>query len=334
MLKKIGITTTVPSEVLFAAGYQPIDLNNAFISNQFYDKYIELAEQDGFPKSSCAWIKGIYGACIKNGVDEILGVAEGDCSNTRALLDVLKGMGIKVKTMSYPHRHTIGEVTSAIDALMEMFEVELNQVEAVRSRLNDVRVWASIVDELTYIHNKATGFENHILQVSLSDFDGDVDNYLDMLKKKIIEIEKRESQGHKTRLGYIGVPPMLGDIYEYVEKHDARFVYNEVQREFAFPRASHAKNIYEQYFDYTYPFDINFRLKEIKRQIKLRKLNGIVHYTQAFCHRAIEDIVIKKELDIPVLTIEGDKINHLDSRTKLRIEAFIDMLHDFKEPLR
>ena len=27
-MKKIGITTTVPTEVLLAAGYQPVELNN------------------------------------------------------------------------------------------------------------------------------------------------------------------------------------------------------------------------------------------------------------------------------------------------------------------
>ncbi|GAI09778.1 unnamed protein product, partial [marine sediment metagenome] len=31
-MKKIGITTTVPVEILLAAGYQPVDLNNVFIT--------------------------------------------------------------------------------------------------------------------------------------------------------------------------------------------------------------------------------------------------------------------------------------------------------------
>ena len=123
---------------------------------------------------------------------------------------------------------------------------------------------------------------------------------------------------------------MTCDIYSFVEKFDSRIVYNEVQREFAFPRAKDAQSVYEQYYDYTYPYDLNFRLKEINKQIELRRLDGIIHYTQAFCHRAIEDIVIKEVLNIPVLTIEGDKSNYLDSRTKLRIEAFLDMLLDLK----
>jgi len=124
---------------------------------------------------------------------------------------------------------------------------------------------------------------------------------------------------------------MTCDIFNYCENFNARFVYNEVQREFAFPRGAKAESIYEQYCDYTYPYDLEFRLEEVKRQIELRKLDGIIHYTQAFCHRAIEDIVIKNTLNIPILTIEGDKSNILDSRTKLRLEAFLDMLLDLKE---
>lgn len=330
-MKTIGITTTVPVEVLIAAGYKAVDLNNIFISSGSYDKYIDYAEREGFPKSSCAWIKGIYGACIKNGIEEIVGVVEGDCSNTRALLEVFREKGIVIRTFSYPHSHSLSDITTAITGFMKMFNVSPEEVEAVRKELNYLRQCAKVIDELTYIQNKATGFENHICQVTLSDFGSSIPECSSMLKGKISEIGKRSPRPEAIRLGFIGVPPMTCDIYEYAEKFNARFVYNEVQREFAFPRASEAQNIYEQYFDYTYPYDMGFRLKEIKKQIKLRRLDGIVHYTQAFCHRAIEDIVVKNELDIPVLTIEGDKSNCLDSRTKLRIEAFLDMLLDLKE---
>ncbi len=124
-----------------------------------------------------------------------------------------------------------------------------------------------------------------------------------------------------------------GDIYDFVENLNARFVYNEVQREFSFPRGGiEAINIFQQYYDYTYPYDMEFRIKELKKQIKERKIDAIIHYTQAFCHRAVEDIVLKKELNIPILNIEGgDKLNTLDARTKLRLEAFLDMLLDLKK---
>lgn len=326
--KTIGITTTVPSEVLIAAGYKIVDLNNIFISSSDYMKYIETAERDGFPKSFCAWIKGIYGACLKYGINEVIGVVEGDCSNTRSLIEVLETKGIKIYPYSYPHSHQPEDIKANIHKFMSYFNVTAETVERTRDSLIHLRRLSRRIDELTYIDDKATGFENHLYQVSMSDFDGDIKEFEQLLNNKIQEISSRRTLQHRLRLGYIGVPPMTGDLYEYVEKFDARIVYNEVQREFAFPRAEYADNIYEQYYDYTYPYDLSFRLKEIKKQIKLRKLDAIIHYTQAFCHRAVEDIIIKKDLGIPVLTIEGDKLNVLDARTKLRTEAFLDMLGD------
>lgn len=330
-MKKIGLTTTVPVEVLIAAGYIPIDLNNLFITSKDYYNYIDIAERDGFPKSMCAWIKGIYGACIENGIKEIVGVMEGDCSNTKALIEILELSGIKVYPFSFPHNHKKEDVTKEIDNFMKIFNVNSQEVEKIRTRLNKVRDLAKKIDKLTYIDYKANGFENHLYQVSLSDLNGDIDAFESNLKDVISNIEKRQPLNKKLRLGYVGVPPMTADIYEFVENFDASFLYNEVQREFAFPRADKATNIYDQYYDYTYPYDTEFRTIELKKQIKERKLDGIIHYTQAFCYRAIEDIILKQKLDIPILNIEGDKLNTLDARTKLRIEAFLDMLSDLKE---
>jgi benzoyl-CoA reductase/2-hydroxyglutaryl-CoA dehydratase subunit BcrC/BadD/HgdB len=330
-MKKIGLTTTVPVEVLIAAGYTPVDLNNIFITSSDYLKYIDIAERDGFPRSLCTWIKGIYGACLENGIKEIVGVVEGECSNTKALIEVLELRGIKVYPFSFPHSHKVEDVEHEINKFMNVFNVTIKEVEVVRKRLNKTRALAKEIDELTYIHNKVTGFENHLYQVSSSDFNGDIDAFEVGLKKVICEIKNKKPLNRKLRLGYIGVPPMTCDIYEFVENLNANFVYNEVQREFAFPRADKALNIYQQYYDYTYPYDTAFRIKELKKQINERNLDGIIHYTQAFCYRAVADIVLKEKLDIPILNIEGDKLNILDARTKLRLEAFLDMLLDLKE---
>lgn len=330
-MKKIGLTTTVPIEVLLSAGYTPIDLNNIFVGSKDYSKYIDIAEKDGFPKSLCAWIKGIYGACISNDIKEIVGVHDGDCSNTKALTEVLSMKGIKVYPFSYPSSHNINDVKDELDAFMNLFHVTLNQVEKIRTRLNKLRELGIEIDKLTFEDNKATALENHIWQISFSDLNGDIDAFNSDLIKTIADIKKREASSSKLRLGYIGVPPMTPDIYEFVTNFDAKIVYNEVQREFAFPRSSKAKDIYEQYFDYTYPYDVYFRIDEISRQIEERHIDGIIHYTQAFCYRAVQDIVIKEKLRVPVINIEGDRLNHLDARTKLRLEAFLDMLLDSKE---
>ncbi|MDP4145990.1 MAG: 2-hydroxyacyl-CoA dehydratase [Bacillota bacterium] len=330
-MKTIGITTTVPVEILIAAGYNVVDINNIFVTAEDYGAFIDKAERDGFPKSHCAWKKGMYGVIMDKGIEEIVGVMEGDCSNTKALVDVLKMNNIKVNPFMYPANHTLENVKISLDNFMKQFNVTLEQVEKVRKRCNEVRKVLKDIDRLTYEEGKATGFENHLFQVSSSDFNSNLDEFEKMVIEKRDEIAKRKPNNKKIRLGYIGVPPMTTDIYSYVENFDAHFVYNEVQREFAFPRGIEHSNIYEQYYDYTYPYDIDFRLVEIKKQIKERKIDAVIHYTQAFCYRAVEDIVIKKALDVPVLNIEGDKINTLDGRTKLRLEAFLDMINDLKE---
>ena len=243
-MKKIGLTTTVPIEVILAKGYTPVDINNLFILDKNYLKYIDLAEKDGFPKSTCAWIKGIYGVCISQGIDEIVGVVEGDCSNTNALMEVLAFKGIKINTFSYPHSHSLQALEIEIRRFADLFEINMQAVEVIRNRLNSVRQMAKRIDELTYIDGKATGFENHIYQVNMSDLERDVKSMEQRLKQAVDEISQRKEHKPKLRLGYIGVPPMTGDIYSFVQGYNAEFVYNEVQREFAFPRADQAANIF------------------------------------------------------------------------------------------
>ena len=87
-MKKVGITTTVPVEILLAAGYMPIDLNNIFISDQNPHRLVEIAERFGFPQNCCVWIKGIFGVCIDNNIDTVLCVTTGDCSNTIMLMEI------------------------------------------------------------------------------------------------------------------------------------------------------------------------------------------------------------------------------------------------------
>lgn len=330
-MKRIGLTTTVPIEVLITAGYAPVDLNNIFVTSENHLDYIDYAEQDGFPKSMCAWIKGIYSACIIHGIEEIIGVTEGDCANTKVLIEVLSKRGIDVHQFAFNHNHDRSLLEVEMKRFMNHFGVTEAEVEKTRNELNEIRSIAKEIDRQSYEAMTVSGFENHLLQLCLSDFDGDHKAYQAILKDKLQQIEMREADQKKLRLGYIGVPPMTGDLFDYVEELDGKIIYSEVQREFAFPRYGQAANITDQYHDYTYPYDFDFRADEIKRQTELRQLDGIIHYTQAFCHKALEHILLKEAIDVPVINIEGDKSNVLDARTKLRLEAFIDMLHDRKD---
>src|SRR4030042_1952908 len=118
-MKKIGITTTVPVEVLLAAGYQPIDLNNVLVSAPDPTRYVTIAERDGFPLNCCAWIKGIYGVCLDGNIDDVLCVTSGDCSNTIMLMEVLKLKGLNAMPFAYPERPDKEQMDYVLEKMAE-----------------------------------------------------------------------------------------------------------------------------------------------------------------------------------------------------------------------
>jgi benzoyl-CoA reductase/2-hydroxyglutaryl-CoA dehydratase subunit BcrC/BadD/HgdB len=91
------------------------------------------------------------------------------------------------------------------------------------------------------------------------------------------------------------------------------------------------KSLAEQYTNYTYPYSIDGRIRDIKSETERRHIDGIIHYVQAFCHRAIGDIVFRNRLPIPILTIEGNTDFTLTQQLKTRLEAFIDMIGQLKQ---
>jgi benzoyl-CoA reductase/2-hydroxyglutaryl-CoA dehydratase subunit BcrC/BadD/HgdB len=122
----------------------------------------------------------------------------------------------------------------------------------------------------------------------------------------------------------VGVPPIVDGLYEFLEQRGARVVYNEVQRQFAM--LDPASDLAGQYTAYTYPYDTGYRLKDVKREVSRRGLQGLIHYAQTFCHRQIEAIILREDLPLPVISIEADRPGPLDARTQTRLEAFLEQL--------
>ena len=101
-------------------------------------------------------------------------------------------------------------------------------------------------------------------------------------------------------------------------------MFNETQRQFAMPYD--IDDLVEQYRSYTYLYDIFHRLADIVAETGRRRIDGVIHYVQSFCFRQIEDLIIRRKLPFPILTLEGDKPGSLDERTKIRLEGFVEML--------
>jgi len=324
-MRPIGITTTVPVEILLAAGYKPVDLNNVFISDPDPDRLVQIAERAGFPQNCCTWIKGIYGVCLDQGFDTVICVTTGDCSNTVMLMEVLKLKGLRVIPFAYPDVPDPHQVQSRLRALAESLGTSVEAAEEMRGELGACRALTWQLDELTWKDNLVSGWENHLWLVSSSDFNGDYREYERLLGRFLGECRSRQPYAEDIRLAYVGVPSVFAyDLYRYVERQGARIVFNEVQRQFSMPRPG--DSLAEQYAHYTYPYSIFGRLDDILPELRRRQVHGVVHYVQSFCHRGIGDIIFREAIDLPVLTLEGNADYMLTPHLRTKIEAFLDML--------
>ncbi len=319
----VGFTTTIPVEILFAAGRIPCDLNNVFVTDPEPTHFIEIAERDGFPRNMCNWIKGIYGVVAERGIDTVVTVLEGDCSNTRALDEILRYKGVQTIPFSYPWDRDRETLRREIRKFQQACGASDSRLAEVDAGVHEARRLLSAIDRMSWEDDRIAGKENHLWQVSASDMGGDYRAFSTRAAQLVTEAEGRMPLGG-IRLGYIGVPPITSDLYECLEELGGRVVYNEVQRQFAIPAFS--RPILDRYLDYTYPYGIFVRLEDIKAEIERRRVVALIHYVQAFCYRVVEDLILRSALELPLITIEGDLPGPLDPRTRVRLQAFMEML--------
>jgi benzoyl-CoA reductase/2-hydroxyglutaryl-CoA dehydratase subunit BcrC/BadD/HgdB len=319
----IGFTTTIPVEIIFAAGYTPCDLNNIFITDPDPQHFVDRAERDGFPHSICTWIKGIYGVIMENEMAAVITVMEGDCSNTQALAEILQYKGIRTIPFSFPYDRDVRVLSREIEKLKKELSPDRRSSLRVEKEMTVARSYLEEIDTMTWSERNVTGAENHLWLVRSSDMLGNTMEYSEAAAEFIAAARKRERMGG-IPLGYIGVPPIISGLYEFIEEVGGHVVYNETQRQFSIP--CRTPDIVERYLLYTYPYGIFARLEDIGKEIERRGIKGVIHYVQSFCFRAIEDLILRDTIPVPVLMIEGDLPRALDTRTKNRIEAFIEML--------
>ncbi|MCB5252626.1 MAG: 2-hydroxyacyl-CoA dehydratase [Candidatus Cloacimonadaceae bacterium] len=320
--KRIGFTTSLPVEVLYAAGHFPIDLNNIFLS-QDSSAHIHKAELKGFPRSLCSWIKGNFSSALSSDLDEVIGIVQGDCSNSSSLLEMIAEEEIDIYRFSFPPQKEYAALDAEISRLEEHYGVSRKLTLETKAWLDEIRRKLIELDKLCYSDRKVSGRDNHLWLVNSSDFQGDPARFERELDEFLYQARASKPLPTRLRLGYLGVPPIFRDLYDVISEQGGDVLFNEVQRQFSMPHLK--QDIVEQYLIYTYPYSVLDRLKDIKEQIQLRDLQAIVAYTQAFCHLQIDNLLLKKHIKLPFLNLEGELPEKLDSRTILRLESFFEV---------
>ncbi|RJP72168.1 MAG: 2-hydroxyacyl-CoA dehydratase [Candidatus Abyssobacteria bacterium SURF_17] len=325
MTRRVGITSTIPVEVVLAAGDVPVDLNNVFISDPDPSRFIRYAEEAGYPRNICGWVKGLFGLVMSTRcVDTVIALTQGDCSSTLALVETLMVNDVPVIPFEYPFARDRDVLHLQVEKLARALDTSMSAAQQWVEKLQPLRDKLSEIDRLTWREGVVSGGENDAFLTSASDFEGSVQRFERKVDDFLARARSRGPISAEARIGYIGVPPIWNDFYEFIELQGAHVVFNEMQRQFSMPFDS--PDIVDRYIAYTYPYGVFPRLVDIEAAISERALDGLIHYTQSFCFRQIEDLIFRKKLLLPILTLEGDQPGPLDGRTKLRINAFIEMI--------
>jgi len=321
----VGITTTVPVEVIYAAGLVPLDLNNVFIGSGIAELLVAEAERRGFPRSSCSWAKGVYAAARRLRLRRVVAVMQGDCSSTHAVAEVLRADGVEVVPFSFPSDPSDERfMQMALERFASLLGAGLDAAEEWRVRLDAIRALVHEVDRLAWMESRPTSEELHFWTISCSDFLGDPERYAAEAKAFLDILRTRPPTTRATRLALLGVPPICQGLFSFLEERGARVVFDEIPRQFAMPFRSDSLN--EQYRRYTYPYDIFYRLDDIRREVARRRVDGAIHYVQSFCHRQVQDAILRERLSLPILTLEADRPGRLEATHETRIEAFLEIL--------
>jgi len=323
----VGLTTTVPVEIILAAGHRPLDLNNVFITSGQASRLVEEAEHEGFPRNACAWNKGIFATACRLGLKRMVGVTQGDCANTHAMMEMLRERNVDVIPFAFPYQP---DDTELLDLSLRRFAnalgTTLPNAEMWKTRMDPIRALAHEIDDLCWRDGRVSSSEQHLWMITCSDFDGDPDEYRRRAEDFLANARQRCPHSSGLRLALLGIPPICEGLFEFLETCGAHVVFNEVPRQFTMP--AHTKSLREQYACYTYPYDIFVRLADIRREIARRRVDGVIHYVQSFCFRQVQDAILRRTITTPILTLEGDRPGPLDMRTETRIEAFLEMLRE------
>jgi benzoyl-CoA reductase/2-hydroxyglutaryl-CoA dehydratase subunit BcrC/BadD/HgdB len=312
-----------------AAGVPVVDMNNRFITSPSPKALVAEAERAGLSFNLCGWVKGLFALGMRGTCDRIVVVDGGDCADLVALSDFWQENGIDIIYFNYPTSRKWTVMNNILKDFAEEFQVSDHEVKEQKAELDRIRIKLHELDRLTWQEGKVKGLENHLYLVQSSDFGADAVLFEQVLDRFIEEARGRETDfalisDTSPRLGFVGVPPIITDFYQQVESFGGAIVYNETQHQFSMPNT--CEDIVEQYLNYTYPYGGRVRAEFIEQEIARRKLDGIILYSENFCYKSIINTYLKSHLSVPSIEIEGKAPEKMDARTRLRIEAFIEML--------
>jgi benzoyl-CoA reductase/2-hydroxyglutaryl-CoA dehydratase subunit BcrC/BadD/HgdB len=159
--------------------------------------------------------------------------------------------------------------------------------------------------------------------ISLCDLWGDMDRFEGSAR---MALEDRTTEVPDLRIALVGVPPIYPDFHQVCEDFGMQVVHDELPWEFVRMGGRSLPSMARNYAGYTFARDLVYRFDALERELRRRRVDGIVHYTQYACHHVLEDDMLRERFDLPMLTVQGDLPRRCPEQERLRLEAFAELL--------
>lgn len=323
---RVGIFSTLPIEVLLAAGRRPVDVNNLFVTHPDPSLFLRRADSAGLPRALCAWTRGLLGAVISWELQTVVVVPQGDCSNNTTLAALLERLGIRVLEFNFPvaplrRRERMGY---ELDAFRRALSVSREKLDETFESMRPVRGLLEKMEALCWAERRLPGTQARHFLLQSTDMGGDPKLFSRRLEKVIGEFSKAPVRSG-PRVALFGVPNLVSDLAGRIEGSGAILALCETEHDFAM--IPPAPTLEEQYLNYAYPYGVEARLEKFLRLAEEREIDGVVVYTQAFCHHNLELARVQEALsEYPTVVIEADVPGPLSQRDLTRLEGFISLL--------
>jgi len=310
-MSTVGITAMVPPELVYGCGHVPVDLNNA------------VPTSGAVPRGKlCAWTATWRDALLSgtSHVDRLVVVAGGDCHNALADGQRVALSGIPTHFFFYPFDGDVAYMEGQLRAFEAFLggmrdQASVDAVARIKSlalELDAARVRGDVPGSVAF---------NHL--IALCDMRGDLGAFERSVRDSLTRRREAKAVG---RVALVGVPPIYPDFHEVAEGFGLQLVFDELPWEFARLGGRDIGSMARSYADYTFARQLPHRLELLERELRARRVDGIIHYTQYACHHVLEDEVLRSRFDLPMLTVQGDLPRRCPEQEKLRLEAFAELL--------
>lgn len=330
--RRIGIFSTVPVEVIFGAGLAPVDLNNLFVTHPDPGMLLRQADVLGLPRNSCAWTRGLFGATVALDFRRVVSVPRGDCSNNAAMAGLLRQRGTRVVEFNFPIAgpDRPGQMALELQRFGDEFDVSPAKAARAFESIRPVRELLARIDRANWAEGKVPGSVARACLLRSTDMGGNPHLFRRRLEKVLADHREAGAVGG-PRLALFGVPAVFDGFLERLEEMGAGVVLAEAEHDFAM--LPPADSLAQQYLDYAYPYGIEARVDKFAKLVQERRVDGVIIYSQAFCHHNLELAFVERKLaGIPLLVLEGDLPRSMTARDGVRLEGFLELLSARQKP--